>query len=155
MGCLHVSMKLTTRYCVFVESNLVSWKSKKQCTVSRSSVGSKYRAMTDLSCQNDVGKGVRSKHKWLDWYCDQSSVHIAKNQVFHERIKRIKVDCRIRYCVVGTLTHHSSIQPIKRTEYHLAGILTMSFRKTQIDFICNNYPICSNVRSVKDIAHIC
>ena len=35
----------TSSYCVFVGGNLVSWKTKKQGVVSRSSVKSEYRAM--------------------------------------------------------------------------------------------------------------
>ena len=35
----------TSRYCVFVGGNLVSWKSKEQAIISRSSTKSKYQAM--------------------------------------------------------------------------------------------------------------
>ena len=41
----------TSSYCVFVSGNLVSWKSKKQWVVSRSSADSEYRAMTQFVCE--------------------------------------------------------------------------------------------------------
>ena len=41
----------TSGYCVFVGGNLVSWKSKKQSVVLRSSVDSEYRAMTQSECE--------------------------------------------------------------------------------------------------------
>ena len=41
----------TIGYCVFVGGNIVSWKSKKQSVVSRSSAKSEYRAMTQSVCE--------------------------------------------------------------------------------------------------------
>ncbi|XP_076899988.1 protein ARABIDILLO 2-like [Bidens hawaiensis] len=49
-GC-PISRRYTTGYCVFVEGNLVSWKSKKQQTVSRSSAALEYRAMADVTSE--------------------------------------------------------------------------------------------------------
>ena len=41
----------TSGYCVSIGGNLVSWKSKKQNVVARSSVEAKYRAMTVATCE--------------------------------------------------------------------------------------------------------
>ena len=41
----------TSGYCVFIGGNLISWKSKKQDVVARSSAKTKYRAMTLATCE--------------------------------------------------------------------------------------------------------
>ena len=43
--------KSTTGYCIFVRENTVTWRSKKQDVVSRSSDEAEYRAMTHTACE--------------------------------------------------------------------------------------------------------
>lgn len=91
--------RYVTCYVLLLGSSPVTWKSKKQSIVSRSSSESEYRAMA--SAASEVVWTVRlleelgiTNLKPVTLHCDnQSALHIAKNPVFHERTKHIEIDC--------------------------------------------------------------
>ena len=91
--------KSTTGYCTLVGGNMVTWKSKKQTVVARSSAEAEYRAMAAASCELIWLKGLLTDLGFqpntpIVLHCDnQAAMHIASNPVFHERTKHIEVDC--------------------------------------------------------------
>jgi hypothetical protein len=97
-GCLD-SRRSTSGYCFFLGSSLISWRAKKQHTVSRSSSKAEYRALSFASCELQwlvyLLKDLQVKCvKPPILYCDnQSALHIVANPVFHERTKHLEIDC--------------------------------------------------------------
>ena len=96
-GCID-NHKSISGYCFFLGHYLISWKSKKQTTISRSSAKAEYRVLTAATCEL----------QWITYlfkdlsitcsrppvlYCDnQSALHIVTNLVVHERTKHLDID---------------------------------------------------------------
>jgi hypothetical protein len=93
-----IDRRSTTGYCFLLGDSLISWSSKKQSVVARSSIEAEYRALADTT----------SELLWLHWllddmsvsqtsgspiFCDnRSAIQIVHNDVFHERTKHIEID---------------------------------------------------------------
>ncbi|CAH9138265.1 unnamed protein product [Cuscuta epithymum] len=116
----------------------VSWRTKKQSVVSRSSAEAEYRAMAVTV----------SEILWLRWllhdltvpqtgptslFCDnQAARHIALNPVFHERTKHVEMDCYF----VRERVASGEIQPCCiSTTHQIADIFTKALGTDRFQFL--------------------
>ncbi|KAK2971692.1 hypothetical protein RJ640_007730 [Escallonia rubra] len=88
----------TSGYCTFLGGNLVTWKSKKQPTVARSSSEAEFRSMAQGICEllwlKIILKDLKIKLETpMKLYCDnKSAINIAHNPIQHDRTKHVEVD---------------------------------------------------------------
>nr|KYP72483.1 Copia protein [Cajanus cajan] len=135
--CLDTRRSITG-FSIYLGSSLISWKSKKQATVSRSSSKAEYRALASATCEL----------QWLTYlledfgvsflrpallYCDnQSTLHIAANPMFHERTKHIELDCHL----VREKLHSGLLKLLPITSANqLAGIYTKALPPGAFNFL--------------------
>ncbi|XP_021991493.1 secreted RxLR effector protein 161-like [Helianthus annuus] len=125
--CCPFTRRSRTGYLLLLGGAPISWKSKKQSVVSRSSAEAEYRAMANAV----------SEVLWMRWllsllelapigptplFCDnQAARHIENNPVFHERTKHVEMDCHF----VRERVESKEIQPMKiDAKNQIADILT-------------------------------
>ncbi|GAA0142192.1 transmembrane signal receptor [Lithospermum erythrorhizon] len=107
-----VTRRSITAYCILLGTSLISRKSKKQNTDSKSSAEAELRLKPiPLRCDN------------------QAAVHIVENPVFHERTKHIEIDCHL------VRDHYKAgfIQPAHvPSKQQLAGVFTKALPATTL-----------------------
>jgi len=85
-------------YFVTLGGSPISWKSKKQLSVSLSSAEAEYRSMrwvvAELTWLNRLllDLGYPPELPILVHSDSQSAIHIARNPIFHERTKHVELD---------------------------------------------------------------
>ncbi|GKA29909.1 ribonuclease H-like domain-containing protein [Tanacetum coccineum] len=90
--------KSTFRYCVFLGDNLLSWSSKKEETLSRSSANAEYKGVSNAVAETTwVSNLLRELYVPLFTatmvYCNNvSDVYLSTNPMQHQRTKHIEID---------------------------------------------------------------
>ncbi|GKB96569.1 ribonuclease H-like domain-containing protein [Tanacetum coccineum] len=93
-----VTRKSVTGYYAFLNNSLVSWKIKKQNTLSKSSTEAEYRALASVTSEViwilKILKDLQIERLLPNsLHCDSNSpIKIVANPVFHERTKHLEID---------------------------------------------------------------
>lgn len=131
-------------YIAFIGESPVSWRTKKQDTVSLSSAEAEYRAMSEalkeLKWLKSLLQSFGLDHSSpMKLFCDSKlAMYIAANPVFHERTKHIERDCHhVRDALKAKLitTEHVT------SKNQLADVLTKALPRPQFDFLMSKLAV--------------
>lgn len=133
---------------MFLGTNLISWWSKKQTLVAKSSAEAEYRSLTSATSEilwvQSLLQELQVDCAVPTIFCDnQSTVALSHNPVLHNRTKHMELDIFfVREKVLG----HSLVVEHVPAHEQIADILTKPLSKLRFTFLrdklrvfsCNN-----------------
>ncbi|RVX02081.1 Copia protein [Vitis vinifera] len=131
-----IDRRSTSGYCSFVWGNLVTWRSKKQSVVARSSAEAEYRALAQGICEGIWIKRVLSElgqtsSSPILMMCDnQATISIAKNPMHHDMTKHVEID---KHFIIEKMTSETVKLNYVPTKHQTADILTKALPRPNFE----------------------
>ncbi|KAM1079132.1 hypothetical protein ACFX2B_013731 [Malus domestica] len=142
----------TTGSVVFLGNNPISWSSKKQQTVSRSSTEAEYRALSSTAAELDwIQQILAFLHFPISappvLYCDNlSAIALSFNPVQHQRTKHIEIDVHF---VRERVSQNKLVVQFVSSNEQFADILTKGLSSSLFLFHCNNLMLGSSKHEIE------
>ncbi|XP_021716659.1 uncharacterized protein LOC110684511 [Chenopodium quinoa] len=140
-----LTRRSSSGWLVFLGASPISWKTKKQDTVAKSSAEAEFRSMSkttdELKWYKALLLSLGVMHpRAMSLFCDsQSALYIARMPVFHEHTKHIEVDCYyLRDAIQDGIISPSYV----KTTEQLADIFTKALNKQQFMYLLGKLCIC-------------
>ncbi|XP_056691717.1 uncharacterized mitochondrial protein AtMg00810-like [Spinacia oleracea] len=130
----------TSGFCILLGQSTISWKSKRQFVVSRSSAEAEYRSMPiTKQLLKDLGL---TNLGTTPLFCDnQAALAIAANPVHHERTKHVDIDCHF----IKDKTTYGVISPTHVPSKHqIADVFTKLLSSAQHKHLLSKLGVCSS-----------
>lgn len=139
-GCLD-DQRSTSGFAVFLGSNLVSWSSHKQPTVSKPSTEAKCMVIANVTAEVIWIQSLLKKLKVFQekppilWCNNLGATYLTVNPIFHARTKHIEVDFHF---VREQVARKAMDVRFISSKDQLADLFTKALSRSPFDSICHN-----------------
>jgi len=147
----------TSGYGVFLGTCLISWQSKKQPVVSRSSTEAEYRSMAIATAElywlrmlfKDLG--ISLSNTPVLWCDNVGAIALASNPIYHARTKHIEVNYHF---IREKILHKDLFAQFISTVYQCADLFTKGLTSTRFLFLCDKLMVTAPPMSLRGAVRV-